>query len=240
MSVFFLQLEQKSRALGARLLDIVHYFPRRLLRLAKYVSKGLRAIGNPGSWKIHKIAFWYLEVLVLVLDLFGLSELYEGISAFFKWSTRPLNSVELALAKSVYGETIRWDRVQIDQRARLGPKQFRLCYVSGFVINSWGPMSEAIFIHELMHIWQYQKIGLVYIPRALRAFHSVENYNYGGWLSLKVRQAQGGSLWDFNLEQQADIIADYFRIRSGEQPYWGNATDSDIEAYQYFVDQLWD
>ncbi|MEM6379522.1 MAG: hypothetical protein AAF705_15050 [Bacteroidota bacterium] len=236
--MFAQQLNQKIIDLGARLSDIPRYFPQRGRRLVQHLSLGLQGLIRPTAWRWQQIGIWWIELLVLVFDLMGLSELYEGISAIIKWPTRALNDVELSLAKSIYGDTIRWDRVRIDERAWLGPKQFRLCYVSGFIINSWGPMSKAIFIHELMHIWQYQRLGLVYIPRALRAFHSFENYNYGGWLSLKTVKEKGGSLWDFNLEQQADIVADYYRIRAGDRPHWGNASNSEIEVYQYFIDQL--
>ncbi len=238
MPLIFQQIQQKVYDLGDRLFDVFRYFPKRCLRLLQHLSTGLKSIRRASKLKMQKVFFWWVELLVLFLDLLGLSEFYEGITAFFKWSTHPLRPGELQLAKSIYGNTIRWDRVRMDERAWLGPRQFRLCYVSGFIINSWGSMSTAIFIHELMHVWQYQQLGLVYIPRALRAFHSLENYNYGGWLSLKIVQEKGGSLWDFNLEQQADIVADYYRIRSGERPHWGNANQLQLEVYQYFIDQL--
>lgn len=238
MLFLFHQLKQKITDFGRLLLDVLNYFPERFLRLMKHLNKGIQSVKELSEWQLSKVFFWCLEVFILLLDLLGLSEFYEGISAFLKWSTRPLTPDELHLAQSIYGSTIRWERVRIDERAWLGPRTFRLCYVSGFLINSWGPMPSSIFIHELMHVWQYQQIGLVYIPRALRAFHSIENYNYGGWLSLEMVKQKGGSLWDFNLEQQADIIADYYRIRSGERPHWGNAGVPQLEVYQYFVDQL--
>ena len=90
----------------------------------------------------------------------------------------------------------------------------------------------------LMHVWQYQHMGLVYIPRALRAYHSIENYNYGGVSNLIAIKADEGSIFDFNLEQQADIIADYYRIRNRFQPNWGSATLRDLPTYEYFVQQV--
>ena len=33
---------------------------------------------------------------------------------------------------------------------------------------------------------------------------------------------------DFNLEQQAEIVSDYFAIREGMIPSWGNGTSNDI------------
>jgi hypothetical protein len=238
MQLFFTQLGLKVMHLFARLLDVLRYFPLRLKRLFRHPIAGLQQLMVPEKWRSRSILFWWIELCLLLLDLLGLSEYYEGISSFLKWSTRPLRPEELKYAQSIYGSSIRWERVRIDERAWLGPRQFRLCYVSGFTVNSWGTMNPALLIHELMHIWQYQKIGLVYIPRALRAYHSEENYNYGGWTALKKVRNANGTIWSFNLEQQADLVADYFRLLNGQQPIWGDAGLEQLSEYAYFVEQL--
>ncbi|AOY81028.1 calcium-binding protein [Moorena producens JHB] len=81
-------------------------------------------------------------------------------------------------------------------------------------------------MHELTHVWQYEKQGLTYMTDALTAQNSKEGYNYNGYASgnnpsgyedeakeLQRRKDLGLALNSFNLEQQAEIIEDYFLIR---------------------------
>ena len=63
-------------------------------------------------------------------------------------------------------------------------------------------------------------------------------YDYGGLTVLKKVKEEGGSLSDFNFEQQADIIMDYYRLSIGLRTRWGKATAKDIIYYQYYLDQL--
>jgi hypothetical protein len=86
-----------------------------------------------------------------------------------------------------------------------------------------------------MHVWQFERLGGAYIPGALRAQKSMEGYNYGGVEALSACLARGGGLSDFNLEQQADIVSDYFCIREGMNPAWGRGTRQDLAVYEYFI-----
>jgi hypothetical protein len=148
-----------------------------------------------------------------------------GIGHFFNWlsntcksSVRPLTSAEIALAQSVYGNSIDYTLVQIDQRAHLGPRQFHFAYVSLNMINTFGSMSAAHFIHEMMHVWQFQHFGIKYIPLALHAQHFGAGYDYGGTVALTDALKTGKTVLDFNYEQQAEILSDYFRLKQGLPP----------------------
>lgn len=228
----------KCYSLLIRLIDFFRLIPLRLGRLIRHIATGvvqvLRLQGNP----VFSIFFWWVETIFYLLDLLGISEWVETLNDFIKFNTRPLQDWEMALARSVYGKSLNYRRIRIDESSWLGPRQFHLCYVFAFTVNSWGKMHNSLLIHELAHIWQYQKIGLVYIPRALRAYFSAENYNYGGLQNLEKIQARQGSIWEFNLEQQGDILADYYRIKNRRQPRWGNAGITDLHHYEYFVKQL--
>ena len=224
--------------LVVRLLDIFRFFPLRLGRFINHLGKGIQQLSEIANLSGTQVLFWWVELILFILDLFGLMELYESLMDLLKFNTRPLHDWEIELARSVYGDSIRYHRVRIDQLAFLGPRKYHLVYVSGFTINSWGYMNNSLLIHELMHIWQYQRLGLVYIPKALRAFHSVENYNYGGISRLRRVKAAQGNIWSFNLEQQADVMADYYRIKQRTQPAWGNAGMVDLPVYEYFVDEV--
>ena len=181
---------------------------------------------------------WWIDFLFLVLDLSGLGNIYELLQEWVKPNTRGLYDWEKELARSVFKDSIQYAKVRIDEYALIGPRRYRLCYVSVNTINAWGKMENSLLIHELTHVWQYQHFGLAYIPRALRAQHSKTGYNYGGIKQLKKYKDQGKSIFAFNLEQQADIVSDYYRLRERGTPRWGNAQYSDLPFYLHFVKQI--
>jgi RHS repeat-associated protein len=108
--------------------------------------------------------------------------------------------------------------------------------------------NKALFIHELTHVWQYQTKGWIYAPRALGA-QITTGYDYripdpnskklvdspsvtifSGKLpkdeSLIEERKKGKTLSDFNEEQQADIIRDYYvRLKAND----------DVSAYEPFI-----
>jgi hypothetical protein len=224
-----------------RLMDVLCRIPVRLSRLGVHVLTGIRSIADRPSYAklhYHSVGRWWLEGGLLTLDLLGLGEWYEILNDLIKFNSRPLTAEELQLAQSVFGDTIRYRRVRIDEYALLGPARYRFCYVSFYLINSWGKMHEALLVHELVHVWQYEHVGMVYISRALAAQRSKEGYNYGGVAALLRAKEAGGALLDFNYEQQAEIISDYFRIKNGRPPLWGWAGKEELYVYEYFVAQL--
>ncbi len=221
--------------------------PIRLTRFWQHLFNGLTfQVGKQVYWKdeaeaasyVSVFCLWVFEAFILFLEMLGIGELYETLNDFFKYNTRPMTKEEIAMAQSVYGHTIDYTQVRIDERAYAGPKYFRFCYVSFNLINSWGAMYPSILIHELMHVWQYQKMGAIYMIRALIAQHTHCGYDYGGILALKARYRKGEGLLDFNLEQQGDIIADYFLLKNGYHPQWGNATLKDLPIYQLYINEL--
>jgi len=230
-----------------RVLDIFLMLPTRLYRLVKHLYRGLLSLRQPQQfwWQAAAgtgffiNAFWWLVgLLIYILECFGIGEIYEMLTDFFKFNTRPLHDWEKKVARSIYGDTINYKRVRIDELSLAGPKQHRFCYVSFYLINSWGPMQNSTFLHELMHVWQYQKMGARYMVQALRGQFSSMGYNYGGVSALKEHLNQGKGLKDFNLEQQADIVSDYYLITKGYAPQWGCATQSDLPVYEKFIENL--
>lgn len=230
---------------GLRLFDMVRWLPRRLLRLFAHLEKGISGLRNRTfhrglRFKVYRSSGrWWIEFGFYFLDCLGAGELYETILDVAKFNTRTLTSWEKELVREVFGDTIRLDRVCIDEKALIGPRQHHFCYVSGFTINSWGAMHNSLLIHEMVHVWQYQHLGMVYIPRSLGAQFDGKGYDYGGLTRLKEFKQRGKGLLDFNYEQQGDIVSDYYRIKNGYAPRWGKATFSDLNIYEYFIKDLY-
>lgn len=211
-----------------RLLDVVRFFPRRTSRLLHHFSK----------FRFKTFHFWTLEFIFQLLEIAGVGDLYDASSGFIKYSARRLTEREIILAKTIFGDSLPYRRVRVDERAYLGPRQGQFCYVSFYTINSWGRMSDPLLIHELMHVWQYHHLGMAYIPRALAAQRSVEGYDYGGVDALYKAISENKQLLDFNYEQQAEIIEDYFRLLAGLKTTWGMAASTDLPVYAHFAKQL--
>lgn len=175
------------------------------------------------------------EACFFLLDLFLVLDLYEILANALKRSTRPLYDSEKFLARLVFGNAIPLDLVRIDESARIGTRFTGIVYVSGFTINSWGAFSDAILIHELVHVWQYSQQGAVYIPRALQAQRSAMGYNYGGLQALRCAT----HISEFNLEQQGDLVMDYFLLMQDKSASWApEASAADLVLYETFIDQI--
>ncbi len=210
------------------MINFIHLISKRTVRIIQHFS--LVSHKNLPSWS--------LELMFQLFDLLAISDLYDVCSRIIKFNSRPLSRREIVMSESVFGKSIPYERVRVDERAYLGPRQGKFCYVSFYTINSWGKMSDPLLIHELMHVWQYHHLGMVYIPRALAAQRSREGYDYGGADALYEAFRNNKKLLDFNYEQQADIIEDYFRLLLGYHPSWGCATAADLSVYAHFARQL--
>ncbi len=221
-----------------RLIRALRLLPVRLGRLLVFTVRGFRFRGQPGKWDLEEIKWWWLQWTLLLFEVAALPEVYETLADWIKWNSRPLHQWEQEVLESVFGDALEYHRIRLDERAFLGPRTHRICYVSFYTINSWGGMPNALLIHEAMHIWQYQQLGILYIPLALRAQRSKAGYDYGGWQQLQLIQHQGGTIWAFNLEQQADICADYYRLKEGYPVVWGATSPDHLPVYAYFIRQL--
>ncbi len=211
LSYFFQRLRQPLRLGGLRL--------RRLLA----------ALRNCHSW-------WGLaEVAFAKADLLGAFDVYEAVTNTLFPRTRPLTPEEHLLLYPIFGDTVPYDLIRIDERAVVGPSWAKFCYVSFHTINSWGPMSPPTLVHEVVHIWQYTQHGAVYIPRALYAQTTSAGYNYGGLAPLRAMTR----LEDFNYEQQADIIEDAFRLTNGYPAQWVWGAGAEVlPAYYPYLEEI--
>jgi hypothetical protein len=238
-SVFRLMLS-KLEGILLRGVDVFKFLPIRLSRIGKHLWYFLkRMVKHPRSiLEFQENLFWLAELFCYFVDVFGLGEIYESLADIVKFNTRPLLPAEVEKVEQIFGKTLNTNRIRIDESAFLGPRTKHFAYVSFYTINYWGDLSDDMFIHELVHIWQYKQLGSVYIPRALKAQFSSEGYDYGGLANLVLAIRSGRGLKHFNVEQQGDIIADYYRILSGNNPRWSVKSPQDLWVFEHLIGDL--
>ena len=136
---------------------------------------------------------------------------------------RALTNGEIALAKTVFGDSIDYACVQLHDRrvlpAFLQKKTRAMAYLNKISFPGEGyrddfskdadPVVQSLFIHELAHVWQHQNKVLdtraAFVRGMLRhKFHYAQAYAH--------RLEKGKDLTDYGMEQQACIIQDYFLL----------------------------
>jgi len=139
--------------------------------------------------------------------------------------TRSLTLGEIAMCKTIFANSIRYQEVKINARNYMtmgamgvggeiyfNPKRYEVDYsMASRFIQEW-------FIHEMTHVWQYQKgypvfkIGLDL--QAVMITNNVEPYMYNIMASKLDTNNQQilSSFQDYNMESQACILAHYYAI----------------------------
>lgn len=141
---------------------------------------------------------------------------------------RMLTAAETALAQSIFGEAIAYDRVHVHGRKYVffQPRDVamtpngQIYFPPGVYREDYsGTLGDAGWLlHELTHVWQWQ-CG---IWVKLRAPFS-RTYRYG---SPRARRNYAA----FNIEQQAAMVEDYFRLLHGARPTNGDGAIEDYRA----------
>ena len=180
--------------------------------------------------------------------LFRLFDLVRGPTVFEPlWrlftGTSPLTDNELAAASSVLGDkAIRYSSVRVAEGGLLR-LVFRLnrnrAFTTFHTINLPGSGPHArphleIVVHELVHVYQFERVGSKYIWQALRA-QRTGGYSYGGWAALVEDRGNGKRLRDYNREQQGQMAQDYYGdVVEKVLP----SSDPIRRAYEPFIDDL--
>lgn len=133
---------------------------------------------------------------------------------------RLLTPGETELAKSVFGSTIDYNTVWIHKESYLpfdlqnehtamtpnGEIYFRNEYRDDFSASL--PYLQHLFIHEMSHVWQRAR-GVNVIARGLIS-----------WLVSYRYKLDGRLLSEYPMEQQAQIIADFFTLQAEDYDTW--------------------
>ena len=237
------------------LANLIRYLPRRVGRLGltlafalvgviTFLPVGVRVWRRGGrahfaAWlrsRVRHGVLWVIQFVLQVLDLIGAPDLF----AFF-WRAMthvsPLTGAEIAAVASVLGPSaLRFQDVRVCHGGVLRPifnrnggRAFATFYTVNLPASGYHERSNvAILMHELVHVYQYERVGSHYFAEALLAQHEA-GYDYGGAEALQEARARGKHLRDFNREQQAQIVQDYFV----HQCHGG-----DTQAYEPFIAEL--
>jgi len=180
---------------------------------------------------------WVGARLIDVLEILGAGEVLETVNEFVKFNTRALSSREVTLAERVFGKSIDFSLVRVDERAVLGPAFTKRAFTSFHTINAWGGLEDSVLVHELTHVWQYEQVGAIYMAQALHAQirRGLGAYDYGGPAGLRSARTRGMRLTGFNREEQAQIVQDFFLLKHGQPPWVPGGTSADLPLYAHFV-----
>jgi hypothetical protein len=172
-------------------------------------------------------------------------------------TVRPLFAWEIQEARRVFAGELNYEAVRIHENAawlkslhKIGswlkrvhndpePKAITMgnhCIFPGKLYDTLPP-NEAReisrvgwLIHELTHVWQFQRMGWRYLFQALVAQFRLRDhvYDFGGEAGLVESHSIGWKLIDFNLEQQGDIARTYYQaLRDGKE----------VSAWQPFIEE---
>ena len=131
---------------------------------------------------------------------------------------RPLTPGERALAASMFGGAIDYDPVRI-VRGRWFPFQPRETVMAPCGHIHFHPRGslwsedfagehvglQALFLHEMTHVWQAQQRGKYYLPLMRHPFCRYAYSIRPGWPFER-----------YGLEQQAEIVRHAFMLRMGQ------------------------
>lgn len=237
------------------LTNAIRFLPQRIGRVVMTLVFALAAVVTfmPTGFRVWRRGGWanfvawlrsrfrhgaarVVQLVLEALDIIGAPELFA-----FLWRaltrTTPLTGAEIAAAAGILGPfALRYHDVRVAEGGILR-LIFRLngnrAFAAFHTVNvpTGGGHERAnldIVLHELIHVFQYERAGSRYFAEALLA-QQREGYDYGGPAGLVAARGQGKRLRNFNREQQAQIVQDYYlHLRHG----W------DVAAFEPFITEL--
>ncbi len=147
------------------------------------------------------------------------------------WRTdpgRPLTSGERILAGSIFGESLDYEAVRIHHRKWIffQPKRAIMAPDGHIWVHPQSDLwsedysaarlgLQALFMHEMTHVWQAQKMGRWYLVLMRHPFCRYQYSFIPGWPLMR-----------YGLEQQAEIVRHVFLARVGAPQ--GGAPDAGL------------
>jgi hypothetical protein len=125
---------------------------------------------------------------------------------------RPLTEAEIQMLRKVFDAGLNYPVVRLTRMNRLievlnGSRAYTLGNTVHLPGKAYAYLHQypSLLVHELVHVWQYQRDGWSYVPSALWAQTAGDGYDF----AKALRQ---GKAWkDMNPEQQGQMIQDAYR-----------------------------
>ncbi|MWL85830.1 hypothetical protein GA566_00135 [Cupriavidus sp. SW-Y-13] len=141
---------------------------------------------------------------------------------------RPLTPGEIALAHQIFADAVDYASVRILHR------NFVFWQGGRYIITPNGNIYlgrklrgiddfsraglglQALFIHEMAHVWQHQRgVNVLWRGGCEQVLHFL------GFNQYRYRLTAGKALHDYKLEQQGDILRDFFLAGQGHAAPYG-------------------
>lgn len=117
-----------------------------------------------------------------------------------------LTAEEISLAKPIFDTSLDHERIRINYGGpltRIYPALTTgntISLPNGF--DRSNKNTQALFLHEMIHVWQYQNHGVGYLPRVLLEEIAEPN-------PYTVHHDASKRSLDYDVEEQAEIVAEY-------------------------------
>jgi hypothetical protein len=157
------------------------------------------------------------RVIAKILDVCAFPELMDYLWQIVKLNTRNLTIIEEQEARSIFGNRINYQKVYIDEASFIAWLGAKLNRCSGMGIATFhtinfnrklntaaGSSDMKWLVHELTHVAQMEHTGSKYL---VEAFHAQISSGYS------YRSGEKKHFREYNREQQACIVADYYLAR---------------------------
>ncbi len=160
-------------------------------------------------------------------------------------TARRLTQGEIALAKTMFRDSIDYDTVRIHDKKYVffqpnnsGMTPNGEIYISGKSTykDDYSTASEhmkAFFLHEMTHVWQYQNKLLDPVAEAMKE-NIKHNFNYAAAYPYEIDVKK--DLTDYGMEQQASIVEHYYLIKQGLRSAGHSGKDAYETVLKNFLD----
>ena len=167
---------------------------------------------------------------------------------------RDMTEGEIKMAKSVFGDQIDYNKVKIFSRPFFGlpfsqgrshaPNgNIYFCGKDAKIPDFSAPTAnQKLFIHEMTHVWQFQK-GMDL--RKIGAKQLKFSFNKGVQYDIEYKYALGDDFKNYNFEQQAEIVSDCFsesrnlhHLKAGDNPLDIRVRRLRLRDYQKTLDGI--
>jgi hypothetical protein len=219
--------------LGDGLTGLAKWGIRGVIGASMWATSGITALG---AWMWDTICAGFWQGLDLVTDFLSLVGAGEGLQ--FLWGIfarmRPLTDEEIAASKEVHpAGMIPYEKVRVDDQSLLTKINGGRAVTTMHIIHAPKRFALDVVVHELTHVAQYEKVGAKYLPEAGHA-QATEGYDYVGkghkYANLEEARRKGARFADFNREQQAQMVEDYYVVTTCAATPASGATDGSEPA----------